>query len=98
MKCSNFVSRTVAVASLVAGLSLASLPSLAQESPLTTDPAIDTTEDVEVEDDDVNWGWLGLLGLTGLLGLRKKHDVVEYNRTPSTVNPTDPTRAPYQDR
>ncbi|MET3658889.1 WGxxGxxG family protein [Sporosarcina psychrophila] len=25
-----------------------------------------------VDDDDTDWGWIGLLGLAGLLGLRRK--------------------------
>ena len=26
------------------------------------------------DDDDMDWGWIGLLGLAGLLGLRRKED------------------------
>lgn len=29
----------------------------------------------EVEDDDMDFGWLGLLGLAGLMGLRRREPV-----------------------
>lgn len=26
------------------------------------------------DDDDMDWGWVGLLGLAGLIGLRRRHE------------------------
>ena len=39
--------------------------------------------EVDDEDDDMDWGWVGLLGLAGLLGLRRRDHHVHH---------TDPTR------
>lgn len=39
----------------------------------TTDATTTRTE--PREDDDREWGWIGLLGLAGLVGLRRKKDV-----------------------
>lgn len=41
----------------------------------------------ESDDDDSDWGWVGLLGLAGLIGLRgksKDHDVDRDRRTSTT--------------
>lgn len=48
---------------------------------------------VEREDDDFNWGWLGLLGLIGLAGLAGKkhrdvHEVHTVNRDHDVAVPT----------
>lgn len=40
------------------------------------DTATAPTYGTEVEDDDTDFGWLGLLGLAGLLGLRRREPVV----------------------
>jgi hypothetical protein len=42
-----------------------------------TDPArtpADTARAVETNDEDFNWGWLGLLGLFGLTGLMRREE------------------------
>ena len=41
----------------------------------TADPAGVQTQRVDddvYDDDDMDWGWIGLLGLAGLLGLRRR--------------------------
>jgi hypothetical protein len=84
----------------IAALSLLTVPSLAQ----TTQPAPDqptTTEQTTTEqttdtavqardEDDMDWGWIGLLGLIGLAGLMGRREPVVTTRT-SPVG-TDPTR------
>ena len=40
-----------------------------------TDTATAPTYGTEVEDDDMDFGWLGLLGLAGLMGLRRREPV-----------------------
>ena len=40
-----------------------------------------TTADAE-QDDDSDWGWIGLLGLAGLAGLRRRDDDRHDHRTP----------------
>ena len=44
---------------------VASAPVLAQEAADDTDAAVVTTD----QDNDTDWGWIGLLGLIGLAGL-----------------------------
>jgi hypothetical protein len=39
----------------------------------TTDTAVQATRD---DDDDMDWGWIGLLGLIGLAGLMKRRDPI----------------------
>ncbi|MHB1225056.1 MAG: WGxxGxxG family protein [Gemmatimonadaceae bacterium] len=46
----------------------------------TTQPM--TTTDT---DDDMDWGWLGLLGLAGLLGLRRRDHVHPVDTTRRTT-------------
>ena len=53
----------------------------------TTDTAVQATRD---DDDDMDWGWIGLLGLIGLAGLMKRRDPIVTTRT-NTVG-TDTTR------
>jgi MYXO-CTERM domain-containing protein len=40
----------------------------------------DTTRD----DNDTDWGWLGLLGLAGLMGLKRREPVVHRDTRPAT--------------
>jgi hypothetical protein len=61
-----------------------SLPTLAQaDSPVTT-------PDEVYEDNNFDWGWLGLLGLIGLAGLagKKRHDNVNTYNDPSRATRT----------
>lgn len=56
------------------------------------DEAMDATyenEDVDVEDDDTDFGWIGLLGLAGLAGLLKRPEraVVSVHDAPRTNPP-----------
>ena len=50
---------------VLAALAAVAMPSLAHAAV----NGVSTT--YEREDDDFDWGWLGLLGLAGLLGLKK---------------------------
>ena len=52
----------------------------------TTDTAVQATRD----DDEMDWGWIGLLGLIGLAGLMRPRDPVVTARTNSVGS--DPTR------
>ena len=45
-----------------------------------------TTPAVVEEEDGMDWGWLGIIGLAGLLGLRKRKD--EHVRTHPTNSGT----------
>ena len=58
------------------------------QSTATQGPATQTMgagpEDLNRNDRNHDYGWIGLLGLAGLLGLRRKHDDYDrgnYNRT-----------------
>ncbi|HEX6049061.1 MAG TPA: WGxxGxxG family protein [Gemmatimonadaceae bacterium] len=63
-------------AALVAGLTVAgaTVPAAVQAQ-TPSDPAATQTMP-DYDDDDQDWGWVGLLGLAGLLGLRRRdrHD------------------------
>ncbi|KIL48225.1 WGxxGxxG family protein [Jeotgalibacillus soli] len=48
---------------------LAGVPAYAQHD---TDENPDTAVQTDANDDDTDWGWIGLIGLAGLLGLRRK--------------------------
>jgi MYXO-CTERM domain-containing protein len=67
----------------IAALSLLAVPTLAQ----TTQPAPEqpATEPAltPADDDDYDWGWLGLLGLLGLAGLIRRNEpaVIVRDRT-----------------
>lgn len=94
MKPSKF-SAIVASGLIAASLGIAplTLPASAQTDTYTT-PRQDVLE-VE-EDNDFDWGWLGLLGLIGLAGLagRKRHEPVaryDYERE----REPDATRSGY---
>lgn len=39
------------------------------------------------DDDDMDWGWIGLLGLAGLLGLRRRDNVDNRYTTPTSRQP-----------
>lgn len=69
------------------------VPSATTTDPVNPAPAVDTTENDDLDeadaagDRDFDWGWLGLLGLIGLAGLTRKHDepVARY-REPDEVS------------
>lgn len=97
MKLSN-LSKVVGVGALAlsAAIMPLNLPASAQNdtAPGTTTP--DTTVETApvqttdyAEDNDFDWGWLGLLGLLGLAGLagRKRQEPAAY-RDPNTVSTT----------
>jgi hypothetical protein len=73
----------------------------ATTEPTTTEPATppatteQTTTDTAVQatqDDDTDFGWIGLLGLIGLAGLMRRREPVVTTRTGSTVG-SDTTRS-----
>jgi MYXO-CTERM domain-containing protein len=53
-----------------------------------TGTATGTTYETERDDNDTDWGWLGLLGLAGLMGLKRREPVVHRD----TRTATAPTR------
>jgi MYXO-CTERM domain-containing protein len=63
---------------------LAAMPVLAQET--TDDAAATDTVTVADTDNDMDWGWIGLLGLLGLAGLARRRPEV------TTVHTTTPHR------
>jgi MYXO-CTERM domain-containing protein len=74
------------------GLALAAGPLSAEALAQATDPARTPTETrgtADTEDDDFDWGWVGLLGLIGLAGLRR-HDNPRAYREPQTAHTRTP--------
>jgi MYXO-CTERM domain-containing protein len=85
----------------IAAVSLLTVPALAQttqpapDQPTTTEQTTtgqttDTAVQATRDDDDMDWGWIGLLGLIGLAGLMRRREPVVTTRT-NTVG-TDTTR------
>lgn len=60
--------QSAALAALMA-FAGASIPRVATAQG-TVDPGVN--QPVTDDDDDTDWGWIGLLGLAGLLGLRRR--------------------------
>ncbi|MDX2152278.1 MAG: WGxxGxxG family protein [Bryobacteraceae bacterium] len=72
--------KTVLAAALVA------VPLAAQTPADPVTPGGPMTTNTVDDDDDFNWGWLGLVGLAGLLGLRRhSHRDVTGARTTDRV-------------
>jgi len=68
---------------LCLGLLPFAMSAYAQPNSNTATTNANTTRDVVRDDDDTDWGWIGLLGLAGLAGLLpKKRDVVVRDRDP----------------
>jgi MYXO-CTERM domain-containing protein len=44
-----------------------------------------TTYDDTRDDNDTDWGWLGLLGLAGLMGLKRREPVVHRDTRPANA-------------
>jgi MYXO-CTERM domain-containing protein len=65
------------------GLAGSSHQAVAQTTP---EPRV-TQMPMEREDDDMDWGWIGLLGLAGLLGLRGRERYDRVNRTTTRTTP-----------
>ena len=72
-------------ATAVALVSVAPTVALAQ-TPDTTTRVVTQP----VEDDGVDLGWIGLLGLAGLLGLRRPAPVVHHETVRPTTGTSDP--------
>lgn len=94
----SILSKLVGASVLAASVALAPFhPSASAQTDTAPNTTTDTTTaprtDVETasydNDNDFDWGWLGLLGLAGLAGLagRKRHDEVRY-REPNEVGST----------
>ncbi|MEB3281846.1 MAG: WGxxGxxG family protein [Lyngbya sp.] len=83
MKFSN-LTKLVGVSALALTLSI--LPSVHPASAqVTDDPVPNRTLEYE-DDNDFDWGWLGLIGLAGLAGLRgRKHDETVRYREPDVT-------------
>ncbi|MGB3200126.1 MAG: WGxxGxxG family protein [Nodosilinea sp.] len=63
-------------------LSLTILPSLQSPAQATVGDPVVSDDSLVAEENDFDWGWLGLLGLIGLAGLkgRDRHPVVATDR------------------
>jgi hypothetical protein len=69
------LSRAIGASALVIGLAATGVPALAQTSTGAGTTTTTTPVQTDRQDDNFNWGWLGLLGLIGLAGLNgRKHD------------------------
>ncbi|HEY9668997.1 MAG TPA: WGxxGxxG family protein [Coleofasciculaceae cyanobacterium] len=90
MKLSNF-SRLFSAAVLTASLSVMPLALSAKAQTGDSGTYTQSQETVAVEDDnDTDWGWLGLLGLLGLAGLLGK----KRRATPDAVHTDRVSREP----
>ena len=91
------LSKAIGAGIIAAGLALAPahLPASAQTDTTggttggTNSTTTTTGSDVASADNNTDWGWLGLLGLSGLLGLipRKREENVRYTTTTGDRDP-----------
>lgn len=65
----------ILMATLFALIASAFVPATSQDRPGTN-----TAQDRYGENNDTDYGWVGLLGLVGLFGLMKKPREVHYNQ------------------
>lgn len=91
MKLSN-ISKVIGASVIAASVAVSfNLPASAQTetAPRTTDTTTRQETYNTTQNDDFDWGWLGLLGLGGLAGLagRKRTETVTY-RDPNDVRST----------
>jgi hypothetical protein len=75
MYCS--ISKTIRLCAIACAVSLLSaVPAASQETPGATgagDAGMTTAQtDARRDDDNKDWGWIGLVGLAGLFGLRRR--------------------------
>lgn len=86
---------TKLVSASALSLGLAVLPATIASATTTTtgtDP-IDPTIEVREEDNNFDWGWLGLLGLLGLAGLAgRKEEPTRYREPEVTTRTTGSDR------
>jgi MYXO-CTERM domain-containing protein len=91
------LSKAIGAGMILAGLALAPthLPASAQTDTTggttggTNSTTTTTGSDVASADNNTDWGWLGLLGLSGLFGLipRKREENVRYTTTTGDRDP-----------
>ena len=88
----RFTSRRtlLATSSLAASLALMAPAQASAQTTGDTTLRATTTEPIQTEDNDRDWGWLGLLGLLGLAGLRKRPAPVVHE-TVRTTGTSDPS-------
>lgn len=87
LDCRRLMQRVALIAALA--LTGAVLPAAASAQTPDSPQTSGVRTDIGNDDNDSDWGWVGLLGLAGLLGLRRRdHDDVR------RVDHVDTTRRP----
>jgi LPXTG-motif cell wall-anchored protein len=85
------LTKAISAGALTASLAILPLTVSAQAQTNTTDPGVNTaptTTTTYREDNNFDWGWLGLLGLLGLAGLagkNRREEPTRYRDPNSTV-------------
>ena len=75
---------------VVAGPAVA--PVATAQTPMDSMQDRTAVDDMYDDDDDMDWGWIGLLGLAGLLGLRRRDHVDRIDNADRYTTP--PNRTP----